>query len=288
MNKTNLIILLTIALMLFAASASAEKYLYAKISETGQLSIKIIEPNLYNDLYFHNGITPQTSGFTIRFLDFGGNLIQEDTGYSGDRNNIYPFDDRLSRIMVLKDGTLLVDKSVSFCNNNGICEPCYGENCTLMENTYTCPDCPTGSADFACDLAKDGICDPDCGSHDEDCSGCTQNCWYNDSVMQYTSCAADMKGVICKPAQFCTGRFTYADDSGSLCCTAGRCINKTVVVSSNPGKTTPGTPTTPSTSGQPSEQTPGKNKTLWLIPVISVIALAILAYFLLRRPVVER
>jgi hypothetical protein len=49
------------------------------------------------------------------------------------------------------------------CIPDGVCEG--------QENIYNCPeDCSTGSHDGICDMAADGICDPDCIYGDMDCS----------------------------------------------------------------------------------------------------------------------
>jgi len=71
------------------------------------------------------------------------------------------------------------------CNNNGKCEPQYGEN------YLNCPnDCPSGSADGICDGIADGKCDPDClPNADPDCSFCGNGkCEANEN---YSNCCQD-------------------------------------------------------------------------------------------------
>jgi hypothetical protein len=276
--------LIILCLILLCASALAETYIYLDIDPAGNADISVIESTLYYRQSLFKGFTPESGGFSIAFLDSGNTQISGGTAYPGE-NNLFSFDSRVASISVSQDAKLLSKKQLSFCNLNGICEPCRGPACTIIESSLSCADCPTGSSDYACDLANEGICDPDCDDKDKDCPGCTEDCWYKDSTMPTTACAADKNGEACAPGQLCTGEYVYADDTGSLCCTGGRCMDKTVVVTSVPKDNLSETPSTP--AEQPPSQTQKKSP-LWLIPVIAIIALALSAYFLLRKPVVDR
>src|SRR3989344_7983207 len=49
---------------------------------------------------------------------------------------------------------------------------CGDKICGETETTFSCKeDCPSGSFDYYCDKKKDGRCDRDCISRDNDCQG---------------------------------------------------------------------------------------------------------------------
>jgi len=259
------------------------------ITGSASYSLSVIEDNLFYTKDLFQGIKPSQADYQVSFLDSTGSILSSALVYLAE-NNYYPFNSQISRIRLEKNGALVSEKQVSFCNLDGVCESCSGAGCTLVESSLSCADCPTGGSDNACDLVNDGICDPDCEGKDRDCPGCTGDCWYRDSTMQTTSCASDKKGIGCKAGQLCTGKYVYADDTGSLCCTGGKCLDSTVVVTPNPpGKIVDGSdlPVPPTDSAPPSEPAQA-GQSLWLIPVIAAIALAILAYVMLRKPKAQR
>jgi hypothetical protein len=67
-----------------------------------------------------------------------------------------PMLDNAARVQIIKGTQVLIDKEIDLCNNNGVCEPTYGEN------YLTCADCSSGSEDGYCDGIFDNKCDPDC------------------------------------------------------------------------------------------------------------------------------
>jgi hypothetical protein len=109
---------------------------------------------------------PESPDYTVRLLDLNSNALQEHDAYISE-NNVYDFDNGIQRIEIYQDGEFISGRQISFCNSNGICEPCSGPGCTLIENSLTCLDCPSGAEDYFCDLVQDGICDPDCEGHDK-------------------------------------------------------------------------------------------------------------------------
>ena len=117
---------------------------------------------------------------------------------------------------------------VSFCNNDGSCEPCFEGFCENIENFLTCPnDCPSGSRDNYCDLQRDGICDPDCPNYDFDCEECIDNiCVYEGIDIQRTFCS-ELGGTHCPLSKVCSGHLTYADDTGTFCC-IGNCFERSL------------------------------------------------------------
>ncbi len=116
---------------------------------------------------------------------------------------------------------------ISFCNNDGTCEPCFEGFCNVIENFLTCPnDCPSGSHDNYCDLQRDGVCDPDCVYYDFDCEECIETvCIYEGIQLEETFCS-DLGGIHCPNSMVCMGHLTYADDTGSFCC-VGSCFEDT-------------------------------------------------------------
>ncbi len=277
---------------LMASPAQGQNYIHLDFEESaGTYTLSVIGNNLfYKDLFFR-GVMPESDDYRISLYDYQGNLLYEDRVYLGE-NNFYPFQPAISRITINdNDNSLIIsDRQVSFCNYNSICEPCHIPDCTLIENSLTCADCPSGAIDYICDLANDGVCDPDCSGKDADCPGCEPDCWYKDSMIISTTCANDKGGISCTPGQLCTGEYVYADDTGSLCCTGGQCMDREVYV--EPDKTMPGTtPSAPEKPDQMPEEikdSEGKSPPLWLIPLIAIIAIILLAYFLLRKPEPDR
>lgn len=275
---------------MLAASALAETYtetyIYLDLDQSGDIELSVIDDTLYYKNSFFRGLSPETGGFSIAFLDIDNNMLLEGKAYPSE-NNLFPFDTRIALLKVSSMGQFLYERQISFCNLDGICEPCNGKDCSLIENSLTCADCPSGGNDYFCDLVNDGICDPDCNNKDADCPTCTE-CWYRDTTIPSISCAADKGGVACMPGQLCTGDYVYADDTGSLCCIDGECMDKTVTVPIEGYDDTPKIPDESVPPGNKPQDKPGqdasKNQWLWLIPVIAAAVILVLAYFMLIKP----
>ncbi|MBT3405925.1 hypothetical protein HN419_02035 [Candidatus Woesearchaeota archaeon] len=73
------------------------------------------------------------------------------------------------KMRVFKDTNPQFEHDLSFCNHNGVCEGCFDLMCENAETYLVCEDCKSGTDDGFCDLAKDGVCDPNCKYGDEDC-----------------------------------------------------------------------------------------------------------------------
>ncbi|MBI4150099.1 hypothetical protein HY488_01715 [Candidatus Woesearchaeota archaeon] len=84
---------------------------------------------------------------------------------------------RVRSIEIQRQNRVYLRKEISFCNKNNICEPCFGDACTIAESSITCSDCPSGSVDNYCDAKRDAICDLDCNNKEVDCSSCEPNCF---------------------------------------------------------------------------------------------------------------
>ena len=119
-----------------------------------------------------------------------------------------------------------INKTVSFCNNDGICQPCLEWPCENIENFLTCPnDCPSGSKDNYCDLQRDGICDPDCIYHDFDCDECIENICIYEGYQPEDIICSQLGGTNCPIDKRCEGYYTYADDTQGFCC-IGSCVDE--------------------------------------------------------------
>ena len=72
-----------------------------------------------------------------------------------------PFYDNTKSVKFYHKGVLVLEKEITFCNNNNLCES------KIRENFLTCPsDCKSGSSDNYCDGILDGKCDQDCVNQD--------------------------------------------------------------------------------------------------------------------------
>lgn len=222
-----------IMLLFIPAAASQEAtYLTMRFDAAGDtvsgVQLKVIEETLFQTDVLFVGEPPQDAGFTWRLSDAEGSVLIMGVAYPAFNNRVV-FNHAAARLEILKGDSIAHSQRLSFCDSDGECEPC-GERgsdnaCRLVENPLTCADCPSGGSDEYCDLFNDSVCDPDCDGLDADCPGCTpRTCYYRDSELERTSCAEDLGGEICDPLVTCTGRFEYADDSGSRCCVDGACF----------------------------------------------------------------
>ena len=153
-----------------------------------------------------------------------GNQIEIKTSSDIEYHIIADIDFSKNYIITIND----ISQEVSFCNNDGTCQPCFEGLCSNIENHLTCPsDCPSGGSDNYCDLKLDGICDSDCSDYDFDCDECMDNiCLYDGMELQSISCSA-MGGNVCSAREICSGYETYADDVGMNCC-IGECQYESV------------------------------------------------------------
>lgn len=228
---------LTVIVLFFALfsqpglAAVPRAYLFLQFDATaGDVSgvaVQVAEDTVANDYLFLRSVPPEDLGYTWRVKGTGGAVLAEEAVYPDIWNNV-PLDSGVSSFEILNGGVVVHSQYLSFCDEDGTCEPC-GERgpdnaCRLVESMLLCADCPSGGSDNYCDLFEDGICDPDCYGKDLDCEGCTPDeCYYRDSVVEPLLCAEDLGGEVCQPGVGCTGGFVYADDSGTRCCVGGVC-----------------------------------------------------------------
>lgn len=155
-----------------------------------------------------------------RLVDASGNTLRAVQILDGE--NVVLFDDRALALQLYQKGLLVQEASLSFCNFNGVCEPCIAQACTVSEHAATCSDCASGGVDYYCDVRKDGICDPDCaGRFDKDCRTCALDCVDEVSgrIKQYCS---ERNGTVCYFGEGCFGTWVNTLDKQGKCCT-GEC-----------------------------------------------------------------
>lgn len=126
-----------------------------------------------------DGEVLHTTYFDVVFTAYGDNYPflpgQEDVGVSVELNETRvivrtPYYSNAASFEVRKNSTVLLQQSISLCNNDGTCDVSNGEN------FLSCPaDCPSGGSDDLCDGVFDGTCDPDCeaqgrSDRDTDCT----------------------------------------------------------------------------------------------------------------------
>ena len=129
----------------------------------------------------------------------------------------------ISKIELIRNKTSYFTKQISFCNNNGVCEPCKEGDCSIIESSLTCSDCESGSKDYYCDEISDGICDPDCNSYDRDCADYIDICNVSIEQQGFCSCAS-LDGQFCDVGETCRGDTILTSDIRSDCCT-GLCVD---------------------------------------------------------------
>lgn len=216
------------------AHTKDQKIIFIELDKNrGIGDVKVVRDN-----YFYRYNQPYTSAFEevddittppvkIEVLEAGNDVIDWLYAYTG--MVYFPFYVDISKIRVYDaadENKIIAEKSISFCNNNNICEPCEGKDCSLSENSATCNDCSSGSSDKYCDLKKDNICDPDCNNIDMDCSGCTAGkCYYDDTIDEKSSCN-DVGGEVCFSVDECAGNPIGYGGEG-ICC-IGNCVDPTV------------------------------------------------------------
>ncbi len=209
------ILLMTVLLLIPMSVEASNLYIEVRDGEVHE-----IVPFTYNPYYqreFYFGMDGESSDEIV-----SGNTIEIETEYDIE---VFILDDIdfSSNYEITVDGQT---EDVSFCNNDGQCQPCFEGLCENIENYLTCPeDCPSGGEDNFCDLQRDGVCDPDCDGYDFDCDECIDKvCLYDGMEVDRETCS-DIGGTSCRGDEVCEGYETYADDTGMGCC-IGQCAEE--------------------------------------------------------------
>ncbi len=211
------ITIITLLLLIPVSVEASNLYIEVRDGEVHE-----IVPFTYNPYYqreFYYGMDGESSDNIVR-----DNTIEIETEYDIE---VFILDD----IDFSREYEITIDGStekVSFCNNDGQCQPCLEGLCENIENHLTCPeDCPSGGKDNYCDLQRDGICDPDCEDYDFDCDACIGNVCLYDGMEVNREICSDLGGSSCRRDELCDGYKTYADDTGMGCC-IGQCVEETI------------------------------------------------------------
>jgi len=202
--------------------------------------VNVIEKSNYYLNIFEQGLNTTSDGIVELLKD--GNAIYEqglNLPYT-----LTPYSNKVNGFRINLNGQA-IERKISFCNNNGICEPCNDAQCTTAENAITCrKDCQFNSNDNLCDMRPDGICDPDCVlpyGCKESSFGCDRECAYEntkvpteaeasegsmpekigryDYMTDYSGmkCVDELGGSICNDDYTCVDGFISAADT-DFCC----------------------------------------------------------------------
>lgn len=221
-KKIRMAYFLVIVALLTSSVSAVSSYIVAEFNELdfSLIGIRVEQENAFYELFSGYYEDPYFEpDKTVQLLDSSGAVVYEEVfsipWYA-------PYAVSAASVRIVSGSDVLFEKTFSFCNDNGVCEPCEGQGCSIMENSLTCADCASGSADLFCDLRNDGICDPDCNDVDGDCAGCAPYCFFD--YMEDFSCSA-LGGQACDDFTDCVGGFlVYAEDTGDEgCCLQGMC-----------------------------------------------------------------
>ena len=127
----------------------------------------------------------------------------------------------ITEFQIYYNGEKIFNKMISLCNYNNICEACFGEDCSTMENAAICSDCKSGENDNFCDLVFDQKCDNDCDGKDKDCEICNEEFCF--SYMEETKCEEEYNGEICSFGKSCASE-EFVIIGGLECCVESYCV----------------------------------------------------------------
>ncbi len=201
--------------IMLISAAAAQPILHLKYD--GNIRTAVTSDSALHSIAFYGGV-PDGDYSMYSLRDRTGTEIARGMMYAGTGTKL-ALPSGVASIMI-SSPSFSHEENISFCDFDGICEPC--DSCALRENSASCTDCPSGSKDSYCDFVEDGICDPDCSERDADCAGCKGTCLYADSRLPLTKCT-DVGGSPCEAGERCSGRWEYADDTGTRCC-IGICL----------------------------------------------------------------
>ncbi len=243
--------LCSLVLFLCAMPVLGEQYFLVHISPAGESfyvsGLSVIGSESYSYLSGIEGDYQDFDGLTLKFSDESRKVIGDYQVHPGE--NMFDYISGANHLTLETSGSKLFSSSFSFCDADGVCEPCLDGFCTLSENHDSCSDCKSASYDGLCDSIVDGRCDPDCGVDisDKDCPGeyargsavgeyvetmvqlendpsftitPTGNSALDEEGVDY--CLDDLGGYFCGPDERCAGEekeYAY----GAYCC-LGDCV----------------------------------------------------------------
>jgi len=215
----NFAVIVILSVFLFATVAVAEEsddlaLFYLSSTPSGDIQLEKVLVVGYMDVYDYGDVSPPYTDSSLMNYDFvvvdsaGSELFRTDVGEL-DNGLAYELVRSASAFKVVDGSSAVYEQSLSFCDDDGVCEPCKSPGCTVAENQISCADCKSGGADGYCDQVPDGICDPDCdGKRDSDCG---KNC-------------DEIGGVDCLNNQDCIGGYFRSSIETDRCCIKGRCV----------------------------------------------------------------
>lgn len=184
------------------------------------LDLSVLEFNDMNEERLVEDHTETLNNIEIQLLQNQDVLY---SGKLGGYTSLYNYYPTMNQVKIIFNGKEKMNKKITFCNNNGYCEPCRGLTCELLENEITCNDCRSGTKDYACVGTEDSICDPDCIGTiaDPDCSSdCLQYCGIEE---EFALTCREYGGFECEPTEDCIrGDMIHAYDVMN-CCVRGTC-----------------------------------------------------------------
>jgi hypothetical protein len=260
-----IIILLMLVISSFAAFGY-EPYILLSTHEDNGIKIDAITVIINNNYYrgfFEDGFVKE-GGHFFRFFSDDGFLSESEADSSF--QSLIEYAPGITRIEVWSD-ELLYSRDITFCNYNGICEPCFSDDCSTAENTLVCSDCSPSERDNFCNLLKDDICDPDCtlqyyGGPDSS-DVCVEEDFY------YSTCF-EIGGSFCEPDEICRGFETYLQSAEDVCC-VGMCESRNIIDYYD---------------GLRIDSPQEKRSYLWILVVFGIILLIALAYIKVKKIII--
>jgi hypothetical protein len=195
-------------MLLIVSAVAGEKILIRTIDHQDSLEIieiKLITDNSYYSNYYLD--IENELPYTFKLLKDNEILTEESAQASAfTLLDYYPADK-----LILESENSRLERTLNFCNNNGVCDYCDNADCEMQENELTCDDCAVSSEDGYCNVRDDNICDPDCvHGYEYGEEAVVEGC-YED---RFAECN------VCDEEQICIG--STSTQAGEICC-LGEC-----------------------------------------------------------------
>ncbi|MBW2971474.1 hypothetical protein KY359_00415 [Candidatus Woesearchaeota archaeon] len=214
-------------LVLFSSLALAEPLLVVVVDSSESPSqfvdFAVLEYNSFADTRLYEDHTDDSTSVELVLSDASGAELSR--SFLDGPSSIRSFSSNMADVKIVSGGAVLLQRSLRFCDSDGVCEPCEGADCTLLENFLTCSDCSSGAGDSFCNTLEDGVCDPDCDFDlaDPDCfRECSQDCGVEDDFAILPFCS-DYNGEICEATEDCIGGSMLFTTDSLYCCAGGFC-----------------------------------------------------------------